>query len=96
MLQRLPAHKRKCSPRGGHFSAQAADTARWRSRQRRGVQLFQIEAGPREYDLAVEYGGLREDQIADKAAIAAALGRLLRRALIALLREDTRRGWKNL
>jgi hypothetical protein len=53
--------------------------------------LFQIEAGPREYDLAVEYGGLREDQIADKAAIAAALGRLLRRALVALLREDERR-----
>jgi len=25
----------------------AADTARWRSRRRRGVQLFQIEAGPR-------------------------------------------------
>jgi hypothetical protein len=69
----------------------AADTARWRSRRRRGVQLFQIEAGPREYDLAVEYGGLREDQIADKAAIAAALGRLLRRALVALLREDERR-----
>jgi hypothetical protein len=45
----------------------AADTARWRSRRRRGVQLFQIEAGPREYDLAVEYGGLREDQIADKS-----------------------------
>jgi hypothetical protein len=69
----------------------AADTARWRSRRRRGVQFFQIEAGPREYDLAVEYGGLREDQIADKAAIAAALGRLLRRALVALLREDERR-----
>jgi hypothetical protein len=58
--------------------------------------LFQIEAGPREYDLAVEYGGLREGQIADKAAIAAALGRLLRRALVALLREGARRGWKNL
>lgn len=69
----------------------AADTARWRSRRRRGVELFQIEAGPREYDLAVKYGGLREDQIADKIAIAAALGRLLRRALVALLREGTGR-----
>jgi hypothetical protein len=53
--------------------------------------LFQIEAGPREYDLAVQYGGLREEQITDKVAIAAALGRLLRRALVALLREDTPR-----
>jgi hypothetical protein len=70
----------------------ALDTARWRSRRRRGVELFQIEAGPREYDLAVEYGGLREDQMADKAAIAAALGHLLHR--LALLRKDIRRGPK--
>ena len=69
----------------------AADTARWRSRRRRGVQLFQIEAGPPEYDLAIEYGGLREDQTVDKVAVNAALGRLLRLALVALRREDTRR-----
>jgi hypothetical protein len=53
--------------------------------------LFQIEAGPHEYDLAIEYGGLREDQTADKVATSAALGRLLRRGLVALLREDNRR-----
>jgi hypothetical protein len=53
--------------------------------------LFQIGAGPREYDLAIEYGGLRENQIADKVAVAGALGRLLRRGIVALLREDTRR-----
>jgi hypothetical protein len=69
----------------------AADTARWRSRARRGVQLFQIEAGLHEYDLCVQHGGLREDQTADKRAVAAALGRLLRRALVGLLRENTRR-----
>ena len=69
----------------------AADTARWRSRRRRGVQLFQIEVGPHEYDLAVEFGGLGEDQTADKVAIAAVLGRLLRRALAAQLRENIRR-----
>jgi len=69
----------------------AADTARWRSRRRRGGELFQIEDGPREYDLAIKYGGLREDQITDKAAIAAALGRLLRRAIVAMLHEDARR-----
>lgn len=34
------------------------------------------------------YGGLKESQIRNKAAVNAALGRLLRRALDALLRED--------
>ena len=70
----------------------AADTRRWRSRQRRGVQLFQVEAGAFEYDLALRYGGLREHEINNKTAVSAALGRLLRRALFALLREDRRRG----
>jgi hypothetical protein len=69
----------------------AADTARWRSRRRRGVELFSIEAGSREYDLAIRYAGLREDQLSDKSAVSAALGRLLRRALLALLNEETRR-----
>jgi hypothetical protein len=69
----------------------AADTARWRSRCRRGVQLFQLEAGPTEYDLAIRYGGLKKAQISNKAAVNAALGRLLRRALTALLREGKRR-----
>jgi hypothetical protein len=75
-----------------HRRRRAADTRRWRSRQRRGVQLFQIEAGAPEYELALKYGGLREDQISDKMAVSAALGRLLRHALVALLREDRRRG----
>jgi hypothetical protein len=69
----------------------AEDTARWRSRRRRGVQLFQIEAGPSEYDLAVRFAGLREDRISDKAAVSAAIGRLLRKALAALLREGDHR-----
>jgi hypothetical protein len=63
----------------------AADTARWRSRQRRGVQLFQFEAGEREYDLAIRFAGLREDQGGNKTSVNAALGRLLRKALVALL-----------
>ena len=69
----------------------AADTARWRSRRRRGVELFQIEAGPQEYDLAVKYAGLRDDQIENKSLVNAALGRLLRMALATLLRENNRR-----
>ena len=69
----------------------AADTARWRSRQRRRVQLFKIEVGREERDLAVRFGGLRQDQIADDTAVSAALGRLLRRGLGALLRENSGR-----
>ena len=88
MARRVPSDDPRARARRRR---RAADTARWRSRRRRGVQLFQIEAGPHEYDLAVEYGGLREDQTADKVAVNAALGRLLRRALVALLREDLRR-----
>ena len=62
-----------------------------RSRQRRRVQLFQLEAGAREYDLAVKFAGLREDQIDNKVAVNTALGRLLRKALFALLHESKRR-----
>lgn len=70
----------------------AADMQRLRSRQRRGVQLFQLEAGDFEYDLAIRYGGLREDQIGNKSAVNDALGRLLRAGLIALIeRERSRR-----
>jgi hypothetical protein len=54
----------------------AADTARWRSRCRRGVQLFQLEAGSTEHELAIRYGGLEETQVSNKTAVNAALGRL--------------------
>jgi hypothetical protein len=68
----------------------AADTARWRSRRRRAVELFSLEAGAQEFDLAIKYSGLREHEIGNKVAVNAALGRLLRRALAALLRESRR------
>ena len=69
----------------------AADTRRWRSRRRRGVELYSIEVGLDEFGLAIQYGGLQEDQVGDKAAVAAALGRLLRKGIVALMRQDTRR-----
>ena len=71
----------------------AADTAAWRSRQRRGVQLFQVEAGAWEYGLMVRYAGLREDRTSDKRVVRDALVRLLRKALAALVlhEESTRR-----
>jgi len=52
--------------------------------------LFQIEAGTVEYELAKIYAGLQESEMDDKAAVSAALGRLLRRALASLMREKPR------
>jgi hypothetical protein len=68
----------------------AEDTRRWRDRRARGTQLFTLEAGPSEYDLAIRYGGLKETQVSNKCAVNAALGRLLRTAL-AVLREHERK-----
>lgn len=69
----------------------AADSARWRSRKRRGVRLFKIEIGRDEERLAVRFGGLQQHEIEDKAAVATGLGKLLRRGLIALLQQEDRR-----
>jgi hypothetical protein len=70
----------------------AADTARWRSRRQRCVELYQMEAGPAEIDLAIRFGGLKESRVSDRHAVNAALGKLLRRALRALLLlEDSRK-----
>jgi hypothetical protein len=69
----------------------AADTRRWRSRRARKVQLFEIEADAEAYDWCIAYAGLREDQIFDKHAVAASLGRLLRMGIVALLEQSNRR-----
>lgn len=69
----------------------AAAMARLRSRQRRGVELYEIEAGWRELDLCVLLGELREDQLSDRITVANALGRLLGRGLVTLLNEKARR-----
>jgi hypothetical protein len=69
----------------------AEDTRRWRDRKKRGVELFQVEIGPDEYDLAVRFAKLQENQITNKKAVNIAIARLLRRALGALMRENNHR-----
>lgn len=77
---------RRAPPRDPAYRRRRArDTAAWRSRQRRGVELFKVECGRLEYDFMVRFAGLREDRTTNKAAASAALGRLLRMGLIALL-----------
>ncbi len=54
----------------------------------RPVHLAAARIGQHEHNLAMEFAGLRKDQLTDKVAVAAALGRLLRRALVALMNEE--------
>ena len=67
----------------------AADTARWRERLRRGACVLPVEADATTFDLMERFGGLKDTKTGDRQAVATALGKLLRRALEALLREQT-------
>ena len=69
----------------------AADTARWRERLKRGTAVYPVEVDGQLFDLMQKLSGLRDDKTDDRCAVAAALGRLLRRALEALLREEVAR-----
>jgi hypothetical protein len=69
----------------------AADTARWRSRRRRRVELYPVEVGWHELEFAMRFGGLTEAGISDRAAVSAALGKLLQRAILALVHEQDRK-----
>jgi len=66
----------------------AADTARWRERLRRGAAVYPVEVDSTTFDLLERFGALKESKTGDRRALATALGKLLRRALAALLREE--------
>ena len=66
----------------------AAHTARWRERLRRGAAVYPVEVDGTTFDLMERFGELRDSKIGDRQAVATALGKLLRRALEALLREE--------
>ena len=66
----------------------AADTARWRERLHRGAAVYPVEVDGTTFDLMERFAGLKDGKTGDRQAIATALGRLLRRALEALLREE--------
>ena len=67
----------------------AEDTRRWRERLHRGAAVYPVEVDGTTFDLMERFGGLKDSKIGDQQAIATALGKLLRRALEALLREET-------
>jgi hypothetical protein len=66
----------------------AADTARWRERLQRGAAVYPVEVDGTTFDLMERFGGPSDSKTGDRQAIATALGKLLRRALEALLREE--------
>jgi hypothetical protein len=66
----------------------ATDTARWRERLQRGACVLPVEVDGMTFDLMERFGGLKDSKTGDRQAIATALGKLLRRALEALLREE--------
>jgi len=69
----------------------AADTARWRERLHRGACVLPVEADATTFDLMERFGGLKPSKVGDRRAVAVALGKLLRLALAALLREANSR-----
>jgi hypothetical protein len=64
--------------------------ASYRSRIKRRVQLFEVEAGEHEYNLCVRFAGLRDDHTNDRVAVRPAMGRLLRKAITALVMQEER------
>jgi hypothetical protein len=69
----------------------ADDTRRWRERLRRGAAVYPVEVDGQLFDLMERFGGLKDRKTGNRQAVATALGRLLRPALEALLRETASR-----
>jgi hypothetical protein len=63
----------------------AADMRACRKRQSAGIALFYVAADETTYDMMQRYAGLSPNKVDDKQAVRAALGRLLRTGLKALL-----------
>ena len=69
----------------------ADDVRRCRARQARGAACYYVECNAETFDLLVRFEGLDPGKINNRQVVADALGRLLRRALAALVRQTTHR-----
>ena len=65
-----------------------ADTARWRERLHRAAAVYPVEGDRTTFDFMERFGGLKDSKTGDRQAVATSLGKLLHRALEALLREE--------
>src|SRR5262245_2355834 len=87
-----PTEVRKLVEKSAAFrQRRAGDTRRWRERLHRGAAVYPIEVDRMTFDLMERFVGLRVNQTGDRQAVAIALGKLLRLALAALLREAASR-----
>jgi hypothetical protein len=77
MVEKTPAFRQR----------RAADTARWGERLHRGAAVYPVEVDGTTFDLMERFAGLKASKVDDRGAVAVALGKLLRLALAALLRE---------
>jgi hypothetical protein len=59
-----------------------------RKRQSAGIALFYVAADETTYEMMKRFGGLDPNKVEDKQAVRAALGRLLRAGLKALLERE--------
>jgi hypothetical protein len=75
----------------GFRQQRAADMRACRKRQNAGIALFYVAADETTYDMMQRYAGLSPNKVDDKSAVRAALGRLLRAGLNALLELETLR-----
>ena len=66
----------------------AEDTRRWRERLHRGAAVYPVEVDGTTFDMMERFGGLKDSKTGDRQAVATGLGKLLRRGLEALLREE--------
>jgi hypothetical protein len=69
----------------------AADMRACRKRQRNGVALFYVATDRTTFDMMERFAGLDPDKAGDRNAVQAALGRLLRAGLEALLEAQKKR-----
>jgi len=60
----------------------------YRKRQNAGIALFYVAADETIYEMMKRFGGLDPNKLEDKQAVRAALGRLLRAGLKALLERE--------
>jgi hypothetical protein len=63
----------------------------YRKRQNAGIGLFYVAADESTYEMMQRYAGLSPNKVDDKQVVRAALGRLLRAGLNALLELDALR-----
>ena len=71
------------------FKKRRADDMRaCRKRQAAGIALFYVTADETTYEMMKRFGGLDPNKVEDKQAVRAALGRLLRAGLEALLERE--------